>query len=326
MVSARPARTGSGAATLVLGVALALGAAGCGVVPSAGDEDPPRALVSGAGEGAFVLDDGPGFAGRPVEVLYDAPAGDLSGLDLLVVLPGTGREADLARGEWAEHVRGRDVVLLAPRFPRESYPDPEGYQLGGVVDADGRWLPRDRWTLGLVEELVDRVAADTGARGEDYLLFGHSAGGQLVARLVLLVPDHRARVAVAANPGWWTAVDDGVDFPHGLRGSPVSEATAGHALGSDLVVLLGADDVDPDAPFLDQDPASEAQGEHRLERALSTYLGAREVARDRGQPFRWRLQVVPGVGHSGEGTAAAAAPLLLGRPGESGDRGGRAPG
>jgi hypothetical protein len=44
---------------------------------------------------------------------------------------------------------------------------------------------------------------------------------------------------------------------------------------------------------------------------LNFYLESRKVAQRESLPFRWRLEVVPGLAHSHRDAAAAAAPLLL---------------
>jgi hypothetical protein len=120
---------------------------------------------------------------------------------------------------------------------------------------------------------------------------------------------------VAANAGWYTVVDGNVRFPYGLDGAPVGDREIAAALASNLVVLLGADDIESDDGNLRHDAQTDAQGRTRLDRGLYFYRAGRQTADDRSLPFRWQLSVVPGIGHSHTEMARAAAPILLGPPG-----------
>jgi dienelactone hydrolase len=262
------------------------------------------------GLGEFHFADYPPLADRPIQVYYAAPA-DLATAEIVIVMHGLGRDGKEYLADWAPLVTNRNVLVLVPEFSDELYPDSEEYNVGNAIDADGQLQPREEWTFHVIEALFDSVVAELGSQAKDYALFGHSAGAQFVHRFIELVPQHRARVAVAANAGWYTVPDDSIPFPYGLEGAPVHEADLGPAFASDLVVLLGGDDVDPDDDSLRRDDLSDAQGRHRLERGLHFYLRSRQVAHRESLPFRWRLQVVPGLAHSHRDAAAAAAALLL---------------
>jgi pimeloyl-ACP methyl ester carboxylesterase len=248
-------------------------------------------------------------ADRPVRVYYSAPANPATA-EIIVVMHGQGRNGKEYLADWEPLVTDRNVLVLVPEFPEELYPD-EAYNVGNAIGADGQLQPREEWTFHVVEALFSSVVGELGSQAQNYALFGHSAGAQFVHRFIELVPQHRARVAVAANAGWYTVPDDSIPFPYGLEGAPVEEEDLGPAFASDLVVLLGGDDVDPDDDSLRRDERSDAQGRHRLERGLHFYLRSQQVAHRESLPFRWRLQVVPGLAHSHRDAAAAAAPLLL---------------
>ena len=162
------------------------------------------------------------------------------------------------------------------------------------------------------EEMFDYVVADVHSKAKDYALFGHSAGAQFVHRFIEFQPDHRARVAVAANAGWYTTPEDSVGFPYGLANSAVRESAMGPAFASNLIILLGADDIDPESESLRRDAESDAQGTNRLERGRHFFLTSRETAAEHSLPFGWRLTVVPGVDHSHTDMATAAASVIIG--------------
>ncbi|MGQ0574048.1 MAG: hypothetical protein ACT4RN_07560 [Pseudonocardia sp.] len=281
---------------------------GCGAAAGV-DRDAPVE----PGRGEFTFDGYPPLADRPVRVHYHAPP-DPSRAQVLIVMHGLTRDAESYLDDWVELVGDRNVLVLAPTFSDEHYPGAEGYNTGNVVDADGDPRPAQDWNFHVVEALFDAVVADTGNPARDYALFGHSAGGQFVHRFVEFMPEHRARVAVAANAGWYTLPDESVAFPHGLDGVPLAPGELAPAFASNLVVVVGADDNDPDDGSLRRDEQTDRQGEHRLARGLNFFEVARASAAEEGHEFRWRLQVVPGLAHDHGGAARAAAPLLLAEP------------
>lgn len=256
------------------------------------------------GSGSFVLDPP---QGPPVRVWYVAPR-DPATAEVLVVVHGMSRDGRAHRDDWARLVAGRDVLVLVPELHVSGYPD---YNVGHVLDARGRPVPRREWTLGLVETLFDRVVAATGSTERDYALFGFSGGAQFVHRFVELMPGHRARVAVAANAGWYTMPDDAVPYPYGLAGSPVQTSGLADALGTNLVVLLGQRDTDPRDPSLLRNPLADRQGVQRLQRGRAFFAAASRTARVQALRFGWRAVEVPGLGHSHAGAAAAALPHLF---------------
>lgn len=262
------------------------------------------------GRGVFTFDRYGPLKDRPVRVWYDAPA-DLSTAEVIIVMHGTGRSAQDYRADWEPLLRGHNVLLLVPEFSESGYPGAASYNLGNMLDEQGDMLPEEQWSFHVVEALFDFVVAEVHSGAENFALFGHSAGAQFVHRFVEFMPKHRARIAVAANAGWYTVLDASVPFPYGLEKGPAREDEMDFALATDLVVLLGADDIDSENDSLRRDEHSDAQGVNRLERGLYFYLTSRDVAARRSASFNWRLIVVPGIAHSHSEMARVAAPLLI---------------
>jgi len=292
---------------VVVGVSLLLLA--CSAVGVARPAAPSRLGIS-PGEGTFTFDEYAPLAKRPVKVRYIAPA-DPATAQILIVMHGVGRDSDEYRQDWEPIVRGRNVLVLAPEFSDENYPNSESYNLGSVVDEDGRLRPRREWSFNVVEALFDAVVADLGSNARDYSLFGHSAGAQFVHRFVEMMPGNRARVAVAANAGWYTMPDDRVEFPYGLKGGPMRTVDLGPAFAQHLVLMLGTSDTDPEDGALRRDDDADKQGVTRLERGRAFFRTAHHVADSRAMPFAWRVVEVPNLAHSHTEAARAAAPLLL---------------
>jgi hypothetical protein len=266
--------------------------------------------IVAAQRGVFVFAGYEPLHDRPVRVWYDAPA-DPSTAQILIVMHGVGRNGQEYLADWSGLVAGRNVLVLAPEFSDELVPGAEMYNLGNVQVQDGRSVPTEQWTFQIVEALFDHIKGAVGNPSESYALFGHSAGAQFVHRFIEFMPTHRARVAVAANAGWYTVLDDTVTFPYGLAGSPREEGELGNALASNLVILLGGDDVDGEDDSLRRDAGSDEQGKNRLDRGLNFYRTARNTASRQSLPFAWRLTVLPAVAHSHTDMAQAAVPIVL---------------
>jgi hypothetical protein len=178
---------------------------------------------------------------------------------------------------------------------------------------------RAKWTYLAVEHLFDHVRSITGSKRRGYLLYGHSAGGQFVHRLVMLLPEARVERAVAANSGKYLWPDPAVTYPYGLGGI-VGRRDAKllrKALGRKLLVLVGTRDTeedekkDPDLPTSEQ---AAKQGKNRLLRARNFHQAARKTAAALGAAFRWKLHEVKDVAHSNSGMAPRAAELLFKPP------------
>lgn len=246
---------------------------------------------------------------NPVRVWYWAPEGSLADVPILIVMHGAQRDGKSYRKDWLPLVEGRDILLLVPEFSDHEYPGVEAYNLGRTIDDDGDLRPEDEWSLGAIEQLFDFVVAEIGSSATDYALFGHSAGAQFVHRFIEFMPEIRARVAVAANAGWYTVPDDSIEFPYGTEDAPVSASDMSPAFERRLIVLLGADDTDPKDDLLQRDRNTDKQGTNRLARGLHFFEKARAAAGEEG-PFNWQLLTVPGVAHEHDEMAKAALPLL----------------
>jgi alpha-beta hydrolase superfamily lysophospholipase len=281
-----------------------------GCITGDGDRSGGSDPVIAPGDGVFTFDGYHPLRDRPVQVWYAAPA-DPPTAEIIIVMHGTGRSARDYRADWEPLLRGRNVLLLVPEFSESGYPGAASYNLGNMLDEQGELRSEEQWSFHVVEALFDFVVTEVHSEAKDFALFGHSAGAQFVHRFVEFMPEHRARVAVAANAGWYTVPNGSVEFPYGLQGSPAREEELASAFASNLVVLLGADDIDPGNDSLRHDEHSDAQGLNRLERGLHFYLTSRDVAARRSMPFTWRLIVTPGIAHSHSEMARVAAPLLI---------------
>ena len=224
---------------------------------------------------------------------------------IVFVMHGVNRRGKGYRDSWIRHSRDRGFLLLVPEFPEFEYPR-EAYQLGNMLDATGKPLPQEKWTFTVIEKLFDHVKTRTGSRVEKYHIYGHSAGGQFVQRLVLFMPDARYAHAIAANPGYYTFPTQDAAYPYGLKGTPITGQPEQAIFRRRFSLLLGDMDIIRDR-YLRKTPQADAQGLTRLERGKKYFRAAAAVAENASATFNWQLITVAGVGHSNAKMAPAAA-------------------
>ena len=262
----------------------------------------------GSGSGSFVFAFLAAGTPREIVVWYHRPATARADAPVVFVMHGTGRTAQNYRKYWIAFAEAQRFVLLVPEFSRAQFP--HDYNLERLTAADATRLPPAQWPYAAIEGIFDAVRSENGLHAPSYDIYGHSAGAQFVHRLVLLLPQARFRIAVAANAGWYTMPDLGTAYPYGLAGTAVDRAQLARALQRKLIVLLGDEDNDPDHPQLRTTPEAAAQGAQRYQRGHAFLAQARRSAREQHVDAAWELRVAPGVAHSNAGMAPYAAPLV----------------
>ena len=314
----------------VLGAALAGAATGFGTGSLA------QQLARGGG--LIELPGGPGKELRRISVHYFRPDAFTPSSPVLLVVPGSGRNAETYLLPWIQTAQASGVLVAALGYPEADY-DFADYQMAGVIrnlrlinpplGPNGK-LPdvvrmrdedillefndrRAEWLFHDFDRIFESLARMTGARREAYDIFGHSAGGQILHRLALFQPSVRAERIIAANAGFYTLPRTDVALPFGLGGTSLTAADLRPAFAKKLTLLLGELDNDPERGGQHvHTPIADQQGLDRLSRGRHFFEQGRAAARAAQTPFAWSLQVVRGVGHDHRGMAAAAARLLYG--------------
>ncbi len=236
---------------------------------------------------------------------------DIRDLPIVIVMHGTGRDADRYRDEWAAHAEENGLIIIAPEFSKKNFPKAENYNLGGVFKGkDNVYQAEDSWGFSAIEPLFSRVVDLLDSRQKEYTLYGHSAGSQFVHRFLFYKPDARVKRYIAANAGWYTMPDFTEIFPYGLKDAKVSAENVKAALQKDVVILLGDQDIDQSGSSLRRTAEAMRQGVHRFERGHSFFNQAQKKAREFNVPFGWRLGIVRGAGHSNAQMAVVAAKLV----------------
>ncbi|MGE4112435.1 MAG: hypothetical protein AB7E73_17220 [Burkholderiales bacterium] len=241
----------------------------------------------------------------PLQVYAYKPAGYRNG-PLLVSFHGLSRQIDTYMKAAQPLADRHGLLLVMPLFDRERFPYWRYQALGitrvsrNVLEGQITVEPEAQWTSMLVEGVIRHLREREGQPLE-YLLLGHSAGGQIVNRMAAFAPG-KAKRYVVTNPSSWVLPDTRERFPYGFGDLPAAmrnESQLKRYLAQPLTVFLGTGDIlDKD---LDMRPAGMAQGRTRHARGLNAFHAAERVARERGWTFNWTLVEVPGVGHNSTG-------------------------
>ena len=211
-------------------------------------------------------------------------------------------------------LRGRTPwsVGRCARVRREILSDSAGIQLRRRPVRGRPSAAAFRVAVPIIDPIFDFVRREAGAERPSFCLYGHSAGGQFVHRLVSLAWSPRIELAISANAGSYSLPRFDVDYPFGLGGTGLSPSALPDLLVRPLVVLVGDRDNDPQHRNLPRHPEAMRQGPHRYARGRHYVDAARQAAATAGVALCWRLAVAPGVGHSNAGMAPFAARLCAG--------------
>ena len=254
----------------------------------------------------------PGNPDRPLVLNTYRPSSYTPTQPVVFVQHGMLRNGDAYRDFWIPAADRYGLLIVAPTFSNEAYKGPESYNNGLVRDGDGKVRPRAQWTYMVLARLWATLRSEGVTTQPKVHLYGHSAGGQYVHRL-LSTQDHGfIETAVAGNPGWYTLPTLDRPFPEGLGGLGLDEGYVRRLLGFPLLILAGDKDIATDDPNLPSNEEALRQGAHRFARAHHYFEFGRKEAARLCQPFAWTLQVVPGIGHDGEAMSAVAANIWFG--------------
>ena len=287
---------------------------GCSTPPTYkehhGSADSTGTMGIPLGRGQFVFNDSLGNSNRPITVhLYRPVAWNRSG-PILIVMPGADRSGQSPLETWIPYAEQYSSLLIVPEFSQDNYPGDYWYNAGNTYSSE-KWNPKANWTYMAIEHLFDYIREKSGATQSTYLLFGHSAGGQFVHRMVTFLPEARYSRAVAANPGLFVMPVYTIQYPFGLKDSPLQKSSLPNVFARKLIIMSGGSDTDPNDNGLANFPEAETQGSTRFERARFYFTTAKDEAERLRVPLNWEYHIVPGVGHSESGMAGPSAYLLF---------------
>ena len=229
---------------------------------------------------------------------------------VLFVHHGVARNGQAYRDYWQDDVDAAGILAISVEFPEETFPEYLWYNFGNLHTKDGTPNRREQWTFGIDERLFGALRAQGVTQRQRYGIFGHSAGGQYVHRMLSFGYRDRVAVAVSANAGTYAMPDLDIPWPFGLGAVGLTPEALAEILAFPITVMAGTEDTKTTGKFFPGGPRSLRQGAHRHERAHNYVRMGRVLAASLGTTCRWTVIDVPGVGHSGKGMSAAAAPVI----------------
>jgi hypothetical protein len=271
-----------------------------------------RELTAAAGPVSMAYRD-PAFPDRELVLHAHRPAAfSAETTPVVLVHHGVARNGRAYRDYWSEDAERLGLLVVSIEFPEDQFPEYLWYNFGNLHAKDGAPNPRAEWSFGIFPRLFDAMRAQGATAAERYAQFGHSAGGQLVHRMLSFGYRDRVSVAVSANAGTYAMPTFDVPWPFGLGEVGLSDDDLRDVLRFPIVVMAGTEDTKTTGKFFPKGPRSMRQGPHRHARAHSYVAMGREAAARLGVECAWTVVDVPGVGHQGRAMSRAAAPLIAG--------------
>jgi len=252
----------------------------------------------------------PAFPDRPLVLHAARPRQYDAATPVLFAHHGVRRNGRDYRDYWLDLVDEARVLAIAIEFPEASFPEYLWYHFGNLHTKDGTPNPREAWTFGIDVRLFEQLHAQGVTSRQSYGLFGHSAGGQYVHRMLSFGFRDEVAVAVSANAGTYAMPDLATPWPFGLGETDVDTEGLRALLAFPITAMAGTEDVLTTGRFFPKGPRSMRQGATRYERAQNYVQSGHAAAAALHTSCAWKVIDVPGVGHDGKGMSAAAGPVV----------------
>ncbi len=215
---------------------------------------------------------------------------------IVFVMHGGGRNADDYLNAWVELANKNNLLIIAPEFENKfSRYTTNDYQEGNLFTFFGTQNPKTEWAYTVVENIFDHIKSVNHITNEQYDIFGHSAGGQFVHRMVLLMPESRIGTAIAANSGFYSFPSHKLKYPYGIKNT---ETDLQKSYKKRLIILLGELDNDPSLGTFRTTDLAMKQGANRLERGTNFYDANKELGSKNNWEFNWTIDTVKNTGHN----------------------------
>ncbi|WP_185152545.1 hypothetical protein, partial [Fulvivirga aurantia] len=252
------------------------------------------------GEDSFVMYAYKDSKRKSLKVWTYKPHSWQNGDRIIFVMHGGGRNADDYLAAWTDLAEQQNLLVIAPEFANKfSKYTTNDYQEGNLFTFFGTKNPEEEWAYTVIENIFDHIKSVDGITNKSYDIFGHSAGGQFVHRMVLLKPEARIGTAIAANSGFYSLPDTNLSFPYGMKNTVTDPvANLKEAYSKRLIILLGELDNDPSLGVFRKTENAMQQGSHRLERGTNFYAANLQLSEAKEWSYRWKIDTVTQVGHN----------------------------
>ncbi|MEO2058925.1 MAG: hypothetical protein ABGW76_02495 [Mesonia sp.] len=216
--------------------------------------------------------------------------------NIVFVMHGGGRNAADYLNAWIELANQNNLLIIAPEFENKfSKYTTNDYQEGNLFTFFGTKNPKSEWAYTVIENIFDHIKTVNHISNDEYDIFGHSAGGQFVHRMVLLMPESRIRTAIAANAGFYSFPNKNLKFPYGIKNVTTNLQKS---YSKRLVLLLGELDNDPSLGTFRTTDLAMKQGAHRLERGTTFFNANKKLGNTNHAQFNWTIDTVENTGHN----------------------------
>ncbi len=218
---------------------------------------------------------------------------------IVFVMHGGGRNADDYLDAWVKLAENNNLLVIAPEFENKfSKYTTNDYQEGNLFTFFGTRNPESEWAYTVVENIFDHIKTVNDITNSHYDIFGHSAGGQFVHRMIMIMPESRIKTAIAANSGFYNFPDENLVFPYGFKKTDIKLNTEIQtAYQKRLIILLGELDNDPSLGTFRTTDLAMQQGAHRLERGTNFFNANKKLSEQNEWSFNWTIDTVKNVGH-----------------------------
>ena len=241
------------------------------------------------------------FQDKAIEVYYYIPENADITLPILFSLHGMNRNGYNHRNSLINKADEHGFILVVPEFNDDNFPGGDAYNLANIfVDGDnpssGTLNPREQWTFSVLDPLFIYFKTLITNYSDKYNLIGFSAGGQLAHRTFIYSNTNYCNKTIAMGSGWYTTINENLDFPYGLNGSPYDSSLTS-IFSKDLTILVGENDNDPNDPNLRRNTIVDQQGDNRFDRAEYFFTNAESLAQQANLFFNWKKYIVPNAAH-----------------------------
>src|SRR6516225_5144985 len=181
---------------------------------------------------------------RPLVLECFRPRGHNPDNPVVIVQHGMSRNGAEYCEAWGPAAEQHGFLIVAITFSKEAWPDAVTYNNGHVLDGDGSVRPRECWSQAIPVRVFALLREAGVTRRDKTYLWGHSAGGQFVHRLLATQPHGVFQAVGAANSGWYTLPTLDLHYPDGLGGIGLTRDDVVRFLGYPLVIFSGDQDID----------------------------------------------------------------------------------
>lgn len=226
---------------------------------------------------------------------------------------GRHRNGKYYRKLFTNIIRDSDgVMVIAPVFRDKKYQRSLALNMGNMINTIKKQkttvdVPENQWTFCALDEIF-KILTKKYPNLKNYSIFGHSAGAQFAHRMAIFYNSNNLDRVVAVNPGWFTLIDNSIEFPYGI-GDLFSNNKIKKILAKNVTIIAGEKDNQPDK-YTRKTKRAVAQGKNRFEKAVNAIKVAQSTAEMLGTKCNWKLVKVKDLSHSPSAAAKVAVKYL----------------